>query len=137
MVNVRDDGSVGDRMVKYGISTAVSFSEVYGKNFVVPGYAKAIDFCKHLHSKIYYCDFIGWDIAIGEDGEPMFIEMNLAPSCESVQQGCGPIFEGWILDEIMERISCVKRLSVSTEINVFKPGFDYFMQTAGEPYFMK
>lgn len=138
MMHVDDDGKVCDNIVKYKKMERGSLQKDYdASNFYVPNFSKAIELVENLHKRIWYCDFLGWDVAIGEDGSPVFIEMNVAPACEAAQQGSGPMFEGWILDEIMERVSKVRKLTAEVSLRVFNPGFDHVLQTRGEPYFTR
>ena len=133
MMHVDDDGKVSDIVVRYKTMELRSLKDDYGVEvFYVPNFEDAISLVLKLHEKMWYCDFCGWDIAIGEDGAPVFVEVNVVPACESVQQGSGPIFEGWILDEIMARLSCVKKSKTEFSINRFRPGFDHLLQIGGE-----
>lgn len=47
--------------------------------YQLPSYGKAIDMIKRLHLKLPFFDIVGWDIAIGQDGEPILIEFNTNP----------------------------------------------------------
>lgn len=42
----------------------------------VPNFDEYIDFVKKLHNRILHNDYVCWDIAMGLDGKPIFIEMN-------------------------------------------------------------
>ena len=133
MMNVSPEGRVADCVVHYKSLKTRSLAEYSdAAGLRVPNYAAAEEMAKRLHGKVWYCDFLGWDIAIGEDGMPVLVEMNVVPACESVQQGCGPIFEGWMLDEIMERVACVKKSKAEFSVNRFRPGFDHLLQIGGE-----
>ena len=72
-----------------------------------------------------YFDFIGWDIGLCEDGEPVFVEYNVRPFVEGPQMACGPMF-GELLDEVMDRVKNVKREERKYWVNVLKPGFEDF-----------
>ena len=48
-----------------------------------------------------YFDLIGWDFAVDEDGEPVFIEFNVMP--EQNQISCGPSF-GKLTDEVLAAV---------------------------------
>ena len=54
-----------------------------------------------------YFDFVGWDMTVLPDGEPLLIEFNLVPSVEGPQMMGGPMF-GEYLDEVIERASHVE-----------------------------
>ena len=134
MMRVWGDGRVEDRVLRYKSLEYCSLIQSFGtgEELRIPNYDAAEVMAKRLHGKVWYCDLLGWDIAIGADGNPVFIEMNVVPACESVQQGCGPIFEGGILDEIMERAACVKKSNAEFSVNRFRPGFDHLLQIGGE-----
>lgn len=42
----------------------------------VPNFNEYIDYVKKLHNRILHHDYVSWDIAMGVNGEPIFIEMN-------------------------------------------------------------
>lgn len=134
MCQVFDDGTVNDRLVHYKSIAVGSFCAFSGiSDFKIPNYDKALNFAVEQHGRLPYFDFIGWDISIDEMGQPAFIEYNLPGDVGSIQQGCGPIFED-DLDEIMERISKVKKIEVESRVNIFEPGFDHILQLAGPEY---
>ncbi|WP_147803696.1 sugar-transfer associated ATP-grasp domain-containing protein [Alkalicoccus halolimnae] len=80
-VGVNDEGQllsfgVNEHAVKYTEhpTSGYSFAETEA---VIPDFALFIDFVKELHEQVPYHDYISWDIAAGEDGKPVFIEMNV------------------------------------------------------------
>lgn len=134
MCQVFDDGSVNDRVVHYKFMEVGSFRTLHGiDGFKIPNYAEALKFAEELHTRLPYFDFIGWDIAIDQDGQPAFVEFNVPCEVGATQQGCGPMFEE-DLDEIMERVSKVKKIEVESRVNIFSPGFDHILQLAGPEY---
>ena len=134
MCQVFDDGTVNDRVIHYKSMQVDSFSALHGiKDFRIPNFPDALAFAEKIHERLAYFDFIGWDIAIDEVGNPAFLEFNVPCEIGATQQGCGPIFEDE-LDEIMDRLSSVKRISVSLDINIFQHGYDNIIQTAGPEY---
>lgn len=42
----------------------------------VPNFDEYIGFVKKLHNRILHRDYVSWDIVMGVDGKPIFIEMN-------------------------------------------------------------
>ena len=61
--------------------------------FIVPGYKKAVDFCKSYHKQILRFKIISWDIAIDENKNPIFIEYNFRrPAIHGHQILDGPLF---------------------------------------------
>lgn len=73
---------------------------VFG-NIQLPGYQAVLNLVRKEHTKLPYFQIIGWDFAIGEDEEPIFIEFNVCPWQN--QMTCGPTFGNMtekILDEV-------------------------------------
>ena len=102
---VASDGLIEDRVYYTRHFKLGSLKELFGiEQLYVPNFQCVLDFCYNLHSQLNYFDLCGWDIAIGKDGEPVFIELNQYPDCESFQITNGPMF-GEYTDEIMEKVS--------------------------------
>lgn len=98
-------GKVYDRLFYTKSFLNRSIKDVYGiSDLLIPNFDAVIQFCFGLHSKLNYFDLCGWDIAIGKDGKPVFIELNQYPDCESFQMVNGPFF-GDYTDEVMEKVS--------------------------------
>jgi len=69
----------------------------------VPGFTKSVKFCINHHKKLFRLTFISWDIAIGKDDNPRFIEMNLRrQSIYGHQIVNGPLF-GKYTEDIIEK----------------------------------
>lgn len=60
------------RMYKVHPTTGFKFKDL-GK---VPNFHEYIELIKRLHDKILHQNYVTWDIAMGADGKPVFIEMN-------------------------------------------------------------
>lgn len=119
------DGRVDDRVCRYKSMTMGSLSADYGaKDFVVPNFGQAVDYAKSLHDYLPYFDFIGWDIVICDDMKPSFIEFNVLPGVEAMQTTSGVVFGKWI-DEVMDRVSYVRKEKKLFSVSHFRPGFDY------------
>ena len=102
---VASDGLIEDRVYYTRHFRLGSLKELFGiEQLYVPNFQCVLDFCYNLHSQLNYFDLCGWDIAIGKDGKPVFIELNQYPDCESFQITNGPMF-GEYTDEIMEKVS--------------------------------
>lgn len=102
---VASDGLIEDRVYYTRHFKLASLKELFGiEQLYVPNFPEVLDFCYNLHSQLNYFDLCGWDIAIGKDGKPVFIELNQYPDCESFQITNGPMF-GEYTDEIMEKVS--------------------------------
>lgn len=77
--------------------TGIRFDGAYINHF-----DRVIDMAKELHRCCPFCAFVGWDIALDKDDEPVFIEMNLSkPDTWPWQLTQGPIF-GKRTQEVMD-----------------------------------
>ena len=124
---VSDEGQIASMCCKFKNATQVALSECLGMDgFSIPNFQAVYPFAESLHERMPYFDLLGWDIAIGPSGEPVFIEMNVEPSVEGPQLTRGPAF-GDLIDEIMERISTVTKERKVYDIHHFRSGFDYFL----------
>ena len=59
------------------------------EGYQIPSYDKAIEFVKRLHYRLPNLNIVGWDVAIGEDGEPILIEFNVGPGLSQTAFGSG------------------------------------------------
>ncbi len=131
LCSIDDNGIASDKYVGFNTMTLQSLSENFGiVNFKVPSFDKAVDFAKRLHGRLFYFDYVGWDIAVGEDGEPVYMEFNLQPTTEGDQMASGPSF-GEFLDEVVERMKHVEKAEVIFSRRYFRPGFDHLLQIGG------
>ena len=80
------------------------------ENYQVPSYDRAVETVKKLHKRLAHFKIIGWDIAVGEDGEPILIEFNSNPGQN--QYSCGPTF-GDLTDQVLEDVFVKKTLKYS------------------------
>lgn len=67
--------------------------------YQIPSYEKVEELVKELHLQLPFFKLAGWDIAIGEDDDPIFIEWN--PRADLSQTTVGPAF-GDFTEEILE-----------------------------------
>ena len=81
------------------------------KDIKVPSYDRILDTVKQLHPKLPYFNIIGWDFAVDEAGDPVFIEFNIMP--EPNQISCGPTF-GDLSEEVFRDVFIAK-----TRKNIF------------------
>lgn len=121
------DGAIANSCCKFKNADPVLLQDCLGMDsFVIPGFANVYPFAISLHERMPYFDLLGWDIAIDEQGDPVFIEMNVEPSVEGPQLTQGPAF-GCLLDEVMARVSSVESCRKVYEIHHFRDGFDYLL----------
>ncbi len=63
------------------------------KGHRISSYKQALNICFSMHSNLFHFDIISWDIAIGEENKPVFIEFNLlGQSINFHQLNNGPLF---------------------------------------------
>lgn len=100
---IHPDGLVDDRVYRFKNMAVSSLSQETGvSGLVIPEYQRVIDTLLMMHRRLPYFDFVGWDVTVLPDGEPLLIEFNLVPSVEGPQMMAGPMF-GDCLDEVIER----------------------------------
>ncbi|MFA1821441.1 sugar-transfer associated ATP-grasp domain-containing protein [Virgibacillus oceani] len=80
----------------------------------IPNFEEFKDFVITSHKDIIHHDFISWDVAVGEDGRPIFIEANFAGATWLYQLAAQkPIF-GELTDEVLHYVANEKeRISFS------------------------
>jgi|SRR5690625_610806 len=85
----------------YHPTTSFDFSQLEQ----IPNFEKFIKLVTELHKDILHLDYISWDIAVGVDGLPVFIEANFAGATWLYQLAFqGPLF-GDDTQEIIQYIS--------------------------------
>lgn len=119
VVGVKDNGSFMDyganryEIVKKHPTTEIPVSELER----IPNYEKCINLAKEMHKKVLHHDFVSWDIAIEEKGEPIFIECNFYGSAIVNQIALKrPIF-GDLTDDILKKVYSKERTSYNRDAN--------------------
>lgn len=126
LVSLDSNGCASDNIFRFKDMSKGSLAADKGiKNFIVPGFREVKDFVFKLHQRMPYFDYIGWDIGLCEDGEPVFVEFNVVPFLEGPQMASGPMF-GELLDEVMYRLKDIRREERKYWVNIIKPGFENF-----------
>lgn len=118
IVRYGKEGSIVDNMARGGLSRVIlddgtlSRQVKIGEDLVeledyvpekVIGFDKAVEIIKRIHPRVAHVRFIGWDFAVDENNEPVFIELNAYPVTN--QRHYGPVlgeFTDTILDEYLE-----------------------------------
>ena len=88
--NVNPDGRLNERAINKSGWVTTHPRGFRFRDIVVPNFDKVVAVIKEEAAKLPYLNIIGWDFAIGKDGEPVFIEMNVFPGQN--QRGTGPTF---------------------------------------------
>lgn len=69
----------------------------------VPGFMRAVDFCREMHRFVPDLDLVSWDVAISPEETPILIECNVIGQELNFHQVCnGPVFEAF-LPEVLRR----------------------------------
>ncbi len=116
---IDSDGRVDDRVFRFKSLEVSSLKKETGtEDLVIPCYHKVVDTLTRMHRRLPYFDYVGWDVTVDPDGEPLFIEFNLVPGIEGPQIMSGPMF-GEHLEEVIERARRVACSKVQTNKKVF------------------
>ena len=121
---VYDDGSVSDHVCHFKQMKIDSLTSKGISNFKIPNYDKVIDLVEKSHIRLPYFDLIGWDIAIDNDGLPLFVEFNIEPDVEIPQMLSG-VFFGEFFDEVINRVKDVRCTRANCYRYEFSNGFTY------------
>lgn len=125
VVKIYPDGMLDRRVFVAKSLLTGDFRDLYGvAPFRIPGYQRAVDFVVALHERLPHFDSIGWDVAIGVDGQPIFMEFNTNANSRTAQMVGGPMYGEW-LDEVMERVKMVEVSSKSYRVKSFRPGYSH------------
>lgn len=70
----------------------------------IPNFDEHIQFIKDLHKEAIHLDLISWDIAVGENAEPIFIEANFAGATPLYQLSTGVPMFGKFTEEVLQHV---------------------------------
>ena len=125
LINV--DGSVDDRVYRFKNMAVSSLKQETGvENLIIPNYQGVIDTLLKMHRRLPYFDFVGWDVTVLPDGDPLLIEFNLVPSVEGPQMMAGPMF-GDYLDEVIDRARQVECAKLQTYKKTFAKDARFYL----------
>ena len=99
---INKDGSLKEiGYYKTGGKRYKTDSGVKLKGFIIPSYKRTLELIERIHFLIPYFRIVAWDVAIGENGEPILIEYNTYKmGLSSLQIAYGP-FEDKYVDELL------------------------------------
>lgn len=124
---IDSDGRVNDRVYRFKTMQVSSLKQETGiDSLVIPNYAKVAQTLLQMHRRLPYFDFVGWDVTVLPDGEPLLIEFNLVPSVEGPQMMAGPMF-GDFLDEVIDRARQVECSRDQAYRKVFAKGSTFYL----------
>ena len=80
---------------------------VFDYSFRIPNIEGVYDEVRRIHPRMGHFKCIGWDFAIGENGDPVMLEYNVFPGlgCPQIAR-CKPVFNertDWILEDYFSR----------------------------------
>lgn len=76
----------------------------------VPSFDRVIDVIRKTHPSLAHFKLIGWDFAIDQEGDPVFIEFNVCPGSNQIT--CGPTF-GDLTDKVLDEYFIKRTLANS------------------------
>ena len=121
------DGVVDDRVFRFKNMNVSSLKQETGvEHLVIPNYQRIIDTLIAMHKRLPYFDYVGWDVTVLPDGEPLLIEFNLAPSVEGPQMMAGPMF-GDCLDEVVMRATQAQCSKIQGNKKIFPKDSLYYL----------
>lgn len=122
-VGIKDDGELLDiaidedaKVYTHHPTTNYNFKD-YAK---VPNFDKFKNFVIELHQDILHHDFVSWDIAVGVDEEPIFIEANYRGATWIYQLAAQRPLFGDLTEEILEYVRKEKDLNKDVGSNLIK-----------------
>lgn len=76
----------------------------FGTRAVVPNHDALCQQARTMHRRLHHFDIVSWDFAVGERGDPVFLEFNVRGTSYIYQFACGkPIF-GELTQAVLERV---------------------------------
>jgi hypothetical protein len=104
---IEDDGRMNDAAVdEFGRRYAVHPSSGYdfSRRTRIPNFRGIRDHVEALHMQIPHFDLVSWDIAVGPEAQPIFVEFNFRGASHVYQWACRrPIF-GELTTEVLEAL---------------------------------
>ncbi|MFD1607232.1 sugar-transfer associated ATP-grasp domain-containing protein [Oceanobacillus luteolus] len=82
----------------------------------IPEFEKYKNFVKDLHKKILHHDFVSWDIAVGVNNEPIFIEANYRGATWLYQLAAQRPLFGDLTDEILQHVANERKQNINKDI---------------------
>lgn len=71
----------------------------------IPNFTEFREYVMGLHKQILHHDFVSWDIAVGKDGKPIFLEANFRGATWLYQLAAQKPLFGELTEEILEQVS--------------------------------
>lgn len=94
LLGMTEDGTLHDVVYHYDGSTTASSDYGVQSGEKLMAYEKVIKLSQEAHKRLLHFDFVGFDIAIDENNEPLIIEANIGtPGIFAYQYVHGPLFK--------------------------------------------
>ncbi len=108
---VREDGSLLDFAIdkRKNVHHLHPTTEHSFKGVVLPSFDKMVSFVINLHKSILHHDYISWDIIIGQDSEPIFLELNFWGTSWIYQLAAKKPLFGSLNEELFKRVNGAQR----------------------------
>ncbi|SFM27093.1 Sugar-transfer associated ATP-grasp [Gracilibacillus orientalis] len=106
-VGITDDGKFMDYAVDEHTNVYThhpTTNYAFAEHAQIPNFDKFKEYVIGLHKQILHHDFISWDIAVGEDGLPVFIELNFRGATWLYQLASQRSLFGDLTEEIIEQV---------------------------------
>lgn len=97
------DYAVDEHVNKYTHHPTTNYRFASGAK--VPNFETFKQYVIDLHKDILHHDFVSWDIAVGEDGMPVFIEMNFRGATWLYQLAAQRSIFGDLTEEVLQYVS--------------------------------
>ncbi len=78
----------------------------------VPNYEYFKEFVRELHKEVLHHDYICWDIVVGADGQPIFLELNFWGTVWLYQLRCAVSFFGDVTEEVLAYVKTQRELAL-------------------------
>ena len=96
------DGRVSQKLCfDEGCWISNSKEKIIDEDFEIPGIDRLCALVRRLHPRLGQFRWIGWDLTVDEDGDPLLIEFNTEPG-DSAQRVCGRPLFGDMTDRVLE-----------------------------------
>jgi hypothetical protein len=76
----------------------------FANRISIPDYDKFCKFALDLHRQIFHFNIVSWDIAVGYQGEPVFLEVNFIGAVHIYQFACKRPMFGDLTKDVLEMI---------------------------------
>ena len=99
---IHEDGRLFDKAISRATGWVSNHPNgVAFRDIVIPNYESIVERVKYAAQRVPYFKIIGWDIAVNENGEPVYVEFNARP--EQNQKIFGPTFAD-LTDDVLNEV---------------------------------